>query len=100
MEKSRHQKQHTKHMITDQEFDSLCIAIAQLPPQHRKVLILRIFYEYSIRRIAERLNIPIPKVQHHLARALEAVHATRKVLQIESNTAFSKLIEDIGDGGG
>lgn len=89
MEKRRRSKQHA---ITDEEFESLCIAIAQLSPRRRKVLILRIFYECSTQQIAERLDISLRTVHRDLARALEAVHATRNVLEVDSGSVFTTLI--------
>lgn len=66
-----------RDVMTKEEFDMLCGAIAKLAPQRRKVLMLRVFYECSTRQIAELLNMPLGRVHFDLARALEVVHAAR-----------------------
>jgi RNA polymerase sigma factor (sigma-70 family) len=67
--------------MTDEEFDMLCIAIARLSPQRRKVLTLRIFYEYSRQQIADKLEISLRTVHRDLAGALEAVRAARASIE-------------------
>ena len=77
---------------TEKEFDVLCIAIAKLPPQRRKILMLLVFYEYSTRQFAESLNMPIRRVRHDLARALEAVHTARAMFEVDRGSLFTNLM--------
>jgi RNA polymerase sigma factor (sigma-70 family) len=69
--------------MTEEELNVLYVAIAKLPPQRRNVLVLRVFYEYSTRQISESLNMPLRRVHHDLARALEAVHAARAMFEVD-----------------
>ena len=78
--------------MTDEEFDVLCIAIAKLSPQRRKVLVLRFFYEYSTREISDSLNMPLRTVHHDLARALEAVHAARAASEVVHDSIFARVM--------
>ncbi|HUF07962.1 MAG TPA: sigma-70 family RNA polymerase sigma factor [Rhodothermales bacterium] len=81
-----------RQAMTDEEFDLLCIAIAQLTPKRQKVLILRTFYEYSTQQIADKLDISIRTVHRDLARALEAVHAARAAVEADRSSLFARLI--------
>lgn len=81
-----------RQAMTDEEFDMLCIAIARLTPQRRKVLTLRIFYEYSCQQIADRLGISLRTVHRDLARALEAVHSARTSLEADRCSLFARMI--------
>ena len=65
-----------RQAMTDEEFDLLSIAIARLSPQRRKVLLLRLFYEYSTREIADKLDISLRTVHRDLARARRGRDAT------------------------
>lgn len=81
-----------RQAMTDEEFDLLSIAIARLAPQRRKVLVLRLFYEYSIQEIADKLDISVRTVHRDLARAIEAIHAARTAVEADRGSAFARLI--------
>jgi RNA polymerase sigma-70 factor (ECF subfamily) len=81
-----------RQAMTDEEFDMLCIAIARLSPQRRKVLTLRIFYEYSCRQIADKLDISLRTVHRDLAGSLEAVHAARAAIEADRGSLFARMI--------
>ncbi|HLT92345.1 MAG TPA: sigma-70 family RNA polymerase sigma factor [Woeseiaceae bacterium] len=78
--------------ITEEELDLLCVAIARLSPQRRKVLTLRIFYDYSCQQIADRLGVSLRTVHRDLARALEAVHAARKSMESGKGSPLAQVI--------
>ena len=78
--------------MPEEEFDALYGAIAKLAPQRRKVLMLRVFYEYSTRQIAESLSMPLRRVHHDLARALEVVHAARATLEADRGSLVTNRV--------
>lgn len=69
--------------MTEEEFNALCIAIAKLPPQHRKVLMLRFFFASTPTGRSPKHSICRSGGQHHLSRTLEAVHTARAILQVD-----------------
>lgn len=81
-----------RQAMTDEEFDLLCVAIARLSPQRRKVLTLKTFYGYSCQQVAETLHISVRTVHRELARALETVHAARKSIEVEQGSLFAQVI--------
>jgi RNA polymerase sigma-70 factor (ECF subfamily) len=81
-----------RQAMTDEEFDMLCVAIARLSPQRRKVLTLRTFYEYSCQQIADKLDISLRTVHRDLAGALEAVHAARASIEGDRGSLFARMI--------
>ena len=52
------------------EFDRFCETIRYLPPQTRRVLVLKKVYGYSQAAIAEELNLSASVVEDHIAAAL------------------------------
>lgn len=55
---------------TNEQFSIFCEAVRELPPQCRRVLILKKVYGLSHADIAERLNITVSTSNQHLARAI------------------------------
>lgn len=88
-----------RQAMTDEEFDLLSIAIARLSPQRRTVLLLRLFYEYSTREIADKLDISPRTVHRDLAGALEAIHAARAAVESDRGSLFARLIRGRRKGG-
>lgn len=56
--------------------EALGAIIATLPPQCRRVLVMRKIFGFSHREIARRLDISVRTVEKHLARALERCQET------------------------
>ena len=54
----------------DEQFSIFCEAVRKLPPQARRVLILKKVYGLSHAEIAERLNITVNTANQHLAKGL------------------------------
>ncbi|TQV76036.1 sigma-70 family RNA polymerase sigma factor [Exilibacterium tricleocarpae] len=54
----------------EEHFGVLCDAVASLPPQCRRVFILRKFYQLSHKEIADQLAISVSTVEKHLALGL------------------------------
>lgn len=53
-----------------QDFETLCAAVDRLPPQCRRVFILRKFYHLSHKEIAEKLELSVSTIEKHLAAGL------------------------------
>lgn len=51
----------------------LHVAVESLPPQCRKVFILRRVYDYSPKEIAEMMTLSVSTIEKHLAKALRLV---------------------------
>ena len=54
----------------NEQFGIFCEAVRELPPQCRRVLILKKVYGLSHVEIAERLNITVSTANQHLAKAI------------------------------
>ena len=54
----------------NEQFSIFCEAVRELPPQSRRVLILKKVYSLSHAEIAERLDITVSTSNQHLARAI------------------------------
>ena len=54
----------------NEQFSVFCEAVRELPPQCRRVLILKKVYGLSHAEIAERLNITVSTSNQHLAKAI------------------------------
>ena len=54
----------------NEQFSIFCEAVRELPPQCRRVLILKKVYGLSHAEIAERLNITVSTANQHLAKAI------------------------------
>lgn len=64
-----------------QEYDALCDAVQSLPPQCRKVFILRKFYHFSHKEIAEKLGLSVSTIEKHLVSGLARCQAYVKESQ-------------------
>ena len=69
--------------MTADEFRVLSKAMSRLPERRRDVLMLRAFFEYPCQDIADQLNISRTTVHRELARAIETIHAARKLIESE-----------------
>jgi RNA polymerase sigma-70 factor (ECF subfamily) len=58
--------------ISQEEYELLISAIEQLPPQCRRVFILRKIYQYSYREIVDELGIAVSTVEKHVAHGTKA----------------------------
>jgi DNA-directed RNA polymerase specialized sigma24 family protein len=58
----------------------------------RIILILRVFYEYSTRQIADKLDISLRTVQRDLGLALESIHAARPAVEADHGSLFATRI--------
>ncbi|NIB39587.1 RNA polymerase sigma factor [Pseudomaricurvus alkylphenolicus] len=61
-----------------QEYDALCAAIENLPPKCRRVFILRKFYHFSHKEIAEKLDLSVSTIEKHLVAGLARCQAHMK----------------------
>ncbi|WP_428634248.1 RNA polymerase sigma factor [Sedimenticola sp.] len=59
-----------RQVLARQEFEVLCEAVNNLPPQCRRVFVLRKFHHLSHREIAEKLKLSVSTVEKHLAAGL------------------------------
>lgn len=63
----RQKDQTFEQVATNQEFGLFCEAVRQLPPQCRKVFVLKKVYGYSQAEIANEMNISKNTVENHIA---------------------------------
>jgi RNA polymerase sigma-70 factor (ECF subfamily) len=66
-----------RQAMSEREFESLCIAIAQLPERMRYAFVLRKVYGYSCREIAEQLGRSTNTVRDQVAQSFKKLHALR-----------------------
>jgi RNA polymerase sigma-70 factor (ECF subfamily) len=59
-------------------FDALNAAVGALPPQCRRVLVMRKVFGLSHKEIARRLDISVRTVEKHLAKALHRCQESRR----------------------
>lgn len=71
-------------------FELFCQAVATLPEQCRRVLVLRKVYGYSQKRVAAQLGISVSTVEKHLAKGLQ--RCSTYMHQVESSSA-SQCVE-------
>jgi len=64
-----------RQVMSEQEFEDLCIAIAQLPERMRYAFVLRKVYGYSCREIAEQLGRSINTVREQVAQSFKKLQA-------------------------
>ena len=74
-----------QQVMTTEEFDVLCKAMARLTPQQNDVLTLYAFFGHTYQEIADHLKVSKATVHREMSRALETVHAAQK--QIEGEKA-------------
>ena len=79
------------HVAGRQELDALRQAIDGLPPQCRKVFLLRIVHEMSHAEIAEQMGLSVSTTTKHLAKALEKCDAYLRGLREKKNKAEPKV---------
>jgi len=75
-----------------EDLRALLLAINQLPPKCRKVMLLRMFQDLSQKEIAEQLGIAVSTVEKHIAKALHSCRDTmRKTMQTDVDEAKSNF---------
>lgn len=67
-----------RQAMSEQDFETLCFAIAQLPERMRYAFVLRKVYGYSCREIAEQLGRSTNTVRDQVAQGFKKLHAARK----------------------
>ena len=72
-----------QQVMTAEEFDVLCKAMARLTPQQNDVLTLYAFFGHTYQEIADKLTISKATVHREMSRALETVHAAQKQIERE-----------------
>ena len=65
-----------EEVIAGQAVTAFCSAIAELPPQCRKVFLMRKYQAMSQRQIAEELNISISAVEQHITIGIKRCKAS------------------------
>ena len=77
-----------QEVLRREDFGFLCEAVDQLPPQCRRVFILKKIYGLSQREIAQKLNLTESTVEKHVAKGLlkttQFYEASKK--QLKKNT--------------
>jgi RNA polymerase sigma-70 factor (ECF subfamily) len=63
-----------EEVMAQESFEMFCRAVAELPEQCRKVLVLRKVYGYSQQDVADSLGISISTVEKHLAKGALRCH--------------------------
>lgn len=66
-----------RQVMSEQEFEALCVAIAQLPERMRYVFVLRKVYGYSCREIAEHLGRSTNTVREQVAQSFKKLKAVQ-----------------------
>lgn len=64
-----------EEVMAEQTLDVFCQAIADLPPQCRRVFLMRKFHAMPHRQIAEELNISVSAVEQHITTGLKRCKA-------------------------
>jgi len=64
-----------EEVMAEQTLDVFCQAIADLPPQCRRVFLMRKFHAMPHRKIAEELNISVSAVEQHITIGLKRCKA-------------------------
>ncbi len=64
-----------RQVMSEREFESLCVAIAQLPERMRYAFVLRKVYGYSCREIAEQLGRSTNTVREQVAQSFKRLQA-------------------------
>lgn len=63
-----------------------------LPPQCRRVLVMRMIFGFSHREIAQRLNISVRTVEKHLTKALQRCQESRRDSDSEISAASNVTV--------
>jgi RNA polymerase sigma-70 factor (ECF subfamily) len=64
-----------QELETQRELEALGTVVAALPPQCRRVLIMRKIFGFTHREIARHMDISVRTVEKHLAKALQRCQA-------------------------
>jgi len=64
-----------RQVMSEQEFEDLCVAIAQLPEKMRNAFVLRKVYGYSCREIAEHLGRSTNTVREQVTQSFKKLQA-------------------------
>lgn len=72
-ERRRHQQVAVPEGMSDPEIIGLWECLAALRPEERDCIVLRYAADFSIRDIAESLDLPVGTVKSHLHRGLQAL---------------------------
>lgn len=67
-----------RQVVSEREFEELCVAIARLPERMRYAFVLRKIYGYSCREIAEHLGRSTNTVRDQVAQSFKKLRAIRK----------------------
>lgn len=79
-------------------FDALNAVIAALPPQCRRVLVMRKVFGLSHKEIARRMDISVRTVEKHLAKALERCQQSgRELSAAEAAEPAAGVHAGVGD---
>ncbi len=65
--------QSDEALVLEQQLQQLEMALDQLPPQCKKVMMMSKFDKFKQQEIADRLNISIKTVKNHLTQGYEKI---------------------------
>lgn len=83
--------QTEKEVLKREDFAFLCEAVEQLPPQCRKVFVLKKIYGLSQREIANKLNLSESTIEKHVAKGLR--RTTEYYHEVKSKAAREQGVE-------
>ena len=84
-----------QNVIVSRRFERVKTAIAELPPQCRRVFIMRKVYGYSQKEISQALKISVSTVEKHLGLGIKRCLASVEA-QEEPESNVTHLISKIG----
>lgn len=79
--------------MSEREFESLCVAIAQLPERMRHAFVLRKVYGYSCREIAEHLGRSTNTIRDQVAQSFKRLSAHKNCDPPKQGAARSRTID-------
>jgi RNA polymerase sigma factor (sigma-70 family) len=92
-----------QELMAEQKIASYCAAIATLPPQCRKVFLMRKVQAKSYREIAQTLNISLSAVEKHIAKGMNRFddhmknQGQEQQSQCHVQQVSAEIVQSVGD---